>query len=106
MDANRSGFVRIASMAIVSTSILVAAEAWAQTGGIRGKVVNQHGEPVEGGRSAGSLAWAGIFNTYFWVDPTQDTCGVLMTQVLPFYDAKVVELLNQFERAVYSHANR
>lgn len=58
-------------------------------------------QPVLGGRAAGSLAWAGIFNTYFWLDPTQDVCGVLMTQVLPFYDSKVVELLNGFERAVY-----
>ena len=51
-----------------------------------------------GGRAAGSLAWAGLFNTYFWVDPKQDVCGVLLTQVLPFYDAKAVELLGQFER--------
>lgn len=63
-------------------------------------------KPVEGGRAAGSLAWAGLDNTYFWVDPTRDTCGVLMTQVLPFYDAKVVELLGEFERAVYGRTNR
>jgi CubicO group peptidase (beta-lactamase class C family) len=63
-------------------------------------------EPVEGGRAAGSLAWAGLHNTYSWIDPTNDTCGVLMTQVLPFYDAKVVELLCEFERAVYGRDNR
>ena len=61
-----------------------------------------NGAPVPGGRAAGSLAWAGIFNTYFWVDPQQDVCGVLMTQILPFYDAKVVQLLENFERAVYA----
>ncbi len=63
-------------------------------------------EPIPGGRSAGSLAWAGIFNTYFWIDRDQDVCGVLLTQILPFYDADVVELLNQFETAVYSAAKR
>lgn len=65
-----------------------------------------NGEPIPGGRSAGSLAWAGIFNTYFWIDRDQDICGVLMTQILPFYDADVVGLLNQFETAVFSAAKR
>jgi len=27
------------------------------------------------GRSAGSLAWAGLFNTYFWLDPTKRVTG-------------------------------
>jgi CubicO group peptidase (beta-lactamase class C family) len=58
-------------------------------------------QPVSGGRSAGSLAWAGLFNTYFWLDPKRDVCGVLMTQVLPFYDGKIIELLGDFEQAVY-----
>ena len=58
-------------------------------------------EPIPGGRAAGSLAWAGIFNTYFWLDCKQDVCGVLMTQVLPFYDARVVKLFKEFELAVY-----
>jgi CubicO group peptidase (beta-lactamase class C family) len=59
-------------------------------------------EPIPGGRAAGSLAWAGIFNTYFWLDPEQDVCGVLLTQVLPFYDARVVKLFKDFELAVYN----
>ena len=42
------------------------------------------------GRSANSLAWAGLYNTYFWIDPARDTCGVVMTQILPFYDERVV----------------
>jgi len=63
-------------------------------------------EPVSGGRASGSLAWAGLFNTYFWIDPAQNVCGVLMTQILPFYDAKVIDLLSKFERAVYNHVKR
>ncbi len=58
-------------------------------------------EPVVGGRSAGSLAWAGLNNTYFWIDRSQGVAGVLLTQVLPFFDGAVVDLLNEFERAVY-----
>ena len=59
-------------------------------------------EPAPGGRAAGSLAWAGIFNTYYWLDPTNDICGVLMTQILPFADPLTLDLLGDFEREVYS----
>jgi len=56
-------------------------------------------EPTPTGRSAGGLAWAGINNTWFWVDPTRRRCAVLMTQLLPFADHAVLELLDEFERA-------
>jgi CubicO group peptidase (beta-lactamase class C family) len=55
-----------------------------------------------GGRSAGSLAWAGIDNTFYWIDPKRSVCGVLMMQFLPFVDKDAVALLTDFERAVYS----
>ena len=55
-------------------------------------------EPTPSGRSAGGLAWAGINNTWYWVDPTRQRCAVLMTQILPFADAAVLELLEEFER--------
>ena len=58
-------------------------------------------EHVPGGRRAGSLAWAGLYNTYFWIDPESNLCGVLLTQILPFYDAEVVGLLAAFEREAY-----
>ena len=54
-----------------------------------------------GGRSAGSLAWAGLANTYYWIDPKRSRCGVLMMQYYPFVDKEAVALLGDFERAVY-----
>lgn len=57
---------------------------------------------VPGGRKAGSLAWAGLANTYFWADRTSGIGGVLMTQLLPFADDGALALLDQFERAVYA----
>jgi methyl acetate hydrolase len=59
-------------------------------------------EAVPGARSAGSLAWAGINNTYYWIDPQRGICGVIMMQFLPFADKEAVGLLNDFQRAVYS----
>ncbi len=53
------------------------------------------------GRSAGSLAWAGLFNTYFWIDPTRKVTGVVMTQLLPFADDGVLKLLAQLESGLY-----
>ena len=53
------------------------------------------------GRSAGSLAWAGLANTYFWIDRTRRVSGVFLSQVLPFYDAPAIDLLGKFETEVY-----
>jgi methyl acetate hydrolase len=53
------------------------------------------------GRSAGSLAWAGLANTYFWIDPARDVSGVILMQVLPFADGKCLEAFAGFERGVY-----
>jgi CubicO group peptidase (beta-lactamase class C family) len=61
-------------------------------------------EPSPNGRSAGSLAWAGLANTYFWIDPVQRLGGVILTQILPFADATVLDLFAQLERAAYAAA--
>ncbi len=53
------------------------------------------------GRSAGSVAWAGLNNTYYWLDPVKKIAGVFMTQTLPFADHTVLAGLDAFERAVY-----
>ena len=58
-------------------------------------------EDVPDRRSAGSLAWAGLFNTYYWLDPKKHVAGVLLTQILPFADPTVLRLLDDFETAVY-----
>ena len=58
-------------------------------------------EPGPDGRSAGTLTWAGLFNTHYWIDPARRVAGVLMAQTLPFGDAPAMRLYRQFERAVY-----
>ena len=54
------------------------------------------------GRSPGSLAWAGLANTYFWIDPSRDVTGVILMQLLPFADKKCLEAFAGFERGVYA----
>jgi len=58
--------------------------------------------PVEGGRSSGSFAWAGIYNTFFWIDPARKTCAVIMMQILPLSDDAAISVVERFERAVYA----
>jgi CubicO group peptidase (beta-lactamase class C family) len=53
------------------------------------------------GRSAGTLTWAGLFNTYYWIDPQKRVTGVILTQILPFADHRAVKLYGELERSVY-----
>ena len=62
-------------------------------------LINTEAAPT--GRSAGSLAWAGLANTYFWIDRTKRVCGVFLSQLLPFYDPAAIDLLGKFETEVY-----
>ena len=62
-------------------------------------------EAVPGKRSAGSLSWGGINNTYYWLDPTRGITGVILMQFLPFADRKALSLYDAFERGVYQIAD-
>jgi methyl acetate hydrolase len=62
-------------------------------------VINMAATPE--GRSAGSLAWAGLANTYYWIDPVRDVTGVILMQVLPFADRTYLQVFSDFERAIY-----
>ncbi|MDC6128126.1 hypothetical protein PPH41_09085 [Burkholderia gladioli] len=47
-----------------------------------------------------------MLNTYFWIDPVKRVTGALFTQMLPFYDARVVDLYGRFERGLYDGLGR
>jgi methyl acetate hydrolase len=54
------------------------------------------------GRSINSLFWAGLGNTYNWIDPVRNVTGVIMMQVLPFADQKCLATFSAFEREIYA----
>ena len=58
-------------------------------------------QPGPNGRSPGSLTWAGLFNTHYWIDPARHLAAVIMTQVLPFGDVPTMRLYGQYERSIY-----
>ena len=57
-------------------------------------------DSVPGGRRAGGLTWAGLLNTYYWIDPTMRLAGVIMMQILPFADRQALEVYRQFEHGI------
>ncbi len=62
-------------------------------------LINSEATPE--GRSAGSLAWAGLANSYYWIDPVKRVTGVWVTQLFPFFDGEAMAAFRAFERAVY-----
>jgi CubicO group peptidase (beta-lactamase class C family) len=58
--------------------------------------------PTPDGRSAGSLAWAGLANTYYWIDPARGVTGVILMQLLPFADPHCLQAFAGFEHGVYA----
>jgi methyl acetate hydrolase len=59
-------------------------------------------ESIPGMRGEGSLQWAGVSNTHFWVDPDKDLAAVFMSQSLPFFDPRFMKAFGAFERAAFS----
>jgi CubicO group peptidase (beta-lactamase class C family) len=59
-----------------------------------------------GGRSAGSLGWAGSKNTFYWIDPQRNLAAVILMHFVPFLDQAAVGMLGEFERAVYASLGR
>jgi methyl acetate hydrolase len=65
-----------------------------------GLLLNTEDQP--GRRRAGSGAWAGIFNTHFWIDPAAGVTGAIYSQFRPFVDPPAVQMYDDFERALYA----
>jgi methyl acetate hydrolase len=116
--ANGAGILSPASVAALSTN---------QVGGLRAGVIGSanpsfmagadpfpgmdskwsfafhlNPEPGPFGRSKNSLSWAGVANTYFWIDPARGLAAVILMQTLPSGDLGAVKTYMQFEKSVYA----
>ncbi|MGH7910886.1 MAG: serine hydrolase domain-containing protein [Candidatus Dormibacteraceae bacterium] len=60
-------------------------------------------EELPTGPSANTLAWAGLGNTFYWIDPAKQVTGVILTQIFPFGDARMLSLLDEFQAALYKN---
>ncbi len=57
---------------------------------------------VPAARRAGSLSWAGVCNTHYWIDPTSGIASVIMTQSLPFVEEPYMRTYRAYEEALYA----
>jgi CubicO group peptidase (beta-lactamase class C family) len=102
MGENAIGDIKVPRLESANPAMAVPYEFW--PGQIKrwGLAYMLNTEDVAGGRAAGSWTWAGVHNTFFWIDPTRRKTAVLMMQLLPANDPKVIDALEKFERAVYA----
>ena len=101
MSRNHMGDLRVSRMVTTNPARSNDAEFFpgvSKTWGL-GFMINEELAPT--GRGAGSLAWAGLSNCYFWIDPARNVGGVYLTQILPFADTKALPLFLEFEKLVY-----
>ena len=59
-------------------------------------------QDLAGRRRAGSLSWAGLRNSYFWVDRASGIAGGIFFQLLPFADPEILQVYDSFERGLYA----
>ena len=57
-------------------------------------------------RRPGSMNWARINNTFYWIDPEAQIGVVVLMQVLPFYDDAAIAILQGTEKLVYQNIRR
>lgn len=101
MSRNHMGPLRVTPMKTAMPNVSLDAEFFPglpKTWGLS-FLINEETAPT--GRSVGSLAWAGLGNTYYWIDPVKGIGGVFATQILPFADSKALPLFHAFETEVY-----
>ena len=57
---------------------------------------------IEDGRGANTMSWAGIYNTFFWIDRERNICAVFLSQMSPSGDPGPLKTVEEFDQAVYS----
>jgi len=102
MSRNQIGALRAGRLTSADASLTTAFDLFPDmhTGWGLGFLINP--EPAPGARATGSLAWAGLANTHYWIDPASNRAGLLLTQAFPFGDAAIMRLLRDFETAAYA----
>ncbi len=102
MTRNQIGALRVQPLATALPALSNDAEFLPGADKTWGLGFQINESPTRSGRAAGALMWAGLANTFYWIDPASGVGGVVLTQLLPFADAKAVSLFESFETAIYA----
>ena len=101
MSRNQMGAIRVSELKTAIPPLSNDAEFFPGMAKSWGLSFMINDEEAPTGRSAGSLGWAGLANSFFWIDPAKGIGGAYLTQVLPFIDEKAFPLYIAFEGAAY-----
>ena len=102
MSRNHMGSSRVTLLKTAAPPLSNDAEFFPGMSKTWGLTFQINDEKAPTGRPAGGLMWAGLANSYFWIDPQTGIGGVYLTQVLPFADKKALPLYYAFETAFYA----
>lgn len=102
MTVNQMGDLRVTPMISAMPQLTNDAEFFPGQPKSWGMSFQINEEPAVTGRPAGTLMWAGLANSYFWIDRASGVGGVYLSQVLPFADSASLDLFLGFETAVYA----
>ena len=103
MCTNQMGDLRVAELKTVSPQFSNDAEMFPGEEKSWGLTFQIHEQPGSTGRAKGTLSWAGLANSYFWIDRTNGIAGAYLSQILPFADSASIGLYYDFERTVYAN---
>lgn len=101
MSRNAMGEIRVGMLRATNRALSEDAEFFIGTPKSWGLTFMINEERAPTGREAGSLAWAGLYNTFYWISPRAGSGGVFMSQSLPFVDGKTLASFYEFETAVH-----
>ncbi len=102
MSKNQIGSIRVGPMKTTAPPISADVVIFPDTDKTHTFGFLRNEQAVPGMRSAGSLSWAGVCNTHYWIDPAAGIAAVIMTQSLPFVEPRYMQTYAAFERAVYA----
>ena len=102
MVTNQLGSLRVEPMVSAMPQLTNDAEFFPGQPKSWGMSFQINDDRVATGRAAGGLMWAGLANSYFWIDRSTGIGGAYLTQILPFVDHRSLELFTEFETAVYA----
>ena len=101
MCENHIGDLRVKNLKTVAPPFTNDAEFFPGQPKSWGLTFQINEQPADTGRPAGTLMWAGLANSFFWIDRTNGIGGAYLSQILPFADEKSMELFFDIERTVY-----
>ena len=101
MSSNNMGDLRVSELRSIAPTLSHDAEFFPGVPKSWGLSFQINEEPASTGRPAGTLMWAGLANSFFWIDRTNGIAGAYLSQILPFADPATLDLYLEMEKAVY-----